>query len=63
MNKVTTYLSGSIAELRAVKWPTRTELYKLTLLVLGISVGTAVIVGALDFGFQYGLKLLIEMKK
>lgn len=63
MNKVTTYLSGSLAELRAVKWPTRSELYKLTLLVLGISVGTAVIVGALDFGFQYGLKLLIEMKK
>ena len=63
MNKVTAYLSGSLAELRAVKWPTRADLYKLTLLVLGISVGTAVIVGALDFGFQYGLKLLIEMKK
>jgi len=63
MNKIIAYVSGSIAELRGVKWPTRQELYKLTLLVIGISVATAAIVGALDFIFQYGLTLLLSLKQ
>lgn len=62
MNKITEYVSGSIAELKAVKWPTQPELYRLTLLVLGISVATAALVGGLDFVFQYGLTQLIKLK-
>lgn len=62
MNKITAYVTGSIAELRAVRWPTKAELYRLTLLVLGISVATAALVGGLDFLFQYGLTQFLKLK-
>jgi preprotein translocase subunit SecE len=48
-NRLTNYLRGSYHELRKVVWPTKKETTNHTLLVIGISLGVAVFLGALDF--------------
>ena len=42
MNKLTTYIQESVAEMKKVTWPTRKETYNYTLLVIGISAGVAI---------------------
>ena len=47
-----TFFTDIINELRKVVWPTRQETTRLTLIVLGICLVMALILGALDFGFS-----------
>ncbi|MFH0804654.1 MAG: preprotein translocase subunit SecE [Patescibacteria group bacterium] len=58
-NKLFTYILESRDELRKVLWPSRQETIKYTLLVIGISLGVAAFLGALDFGLSYVFKLVI----
>ena len=46
-------------ELRHVNWPTRDEAIRLTAIVIGISLGLAVFLGACDYLFTMALKSLI----
>ncbi len=39
------------SELKKVTWPSREETRNLTLMVIAVSVGLALILGLLDFGF------------
>ncbi|MFA5155182.1 MAG: preprotein translocase subunit SecE [Patescibacteria group bacterium] len=59
MNKITTYFQESLAEMKKVTWPTKKETYNYTLLVIGISLGVAIFLGALDFLFSLGFQFLI----
>jgi len=43
------FIKESRAELRKVNWPTRAETVKYTLIVVGMSLALAAILGALDF--------------
>ena len=52
-NKLTNYLRESYQELRKVVWPTKQETINHTLLVIGISLGVAALLGALDFLFTW----------
>jgi len=54
------YLESSIAEMKKVTWPTRRETYNYTLMVIGISVFVAAILGAFDYAFAKGFELLIN---
>ena len=45
------YLKDTRAELRHVTWPTRREAINYTLIVLGISIVTGLLLGLLDFVF------------
>lgn len=49
INKGTDYLRGSYQELKKVVWPTRKEVIQHTALVIGISIGVAAFLGAVDF--------------
>lgn len=60
MNKITKYLGESVAEMKKVTWPTKKETYNYTLLVIGISLGVAIFLGALDYIFQLGFEVLIN---
>jgi len=42
-----------------VTWPTKKETYNYTLLVIGLSVGVALFLGAWDLIFKYGFEFLI----
>lgn len=58
-NKIVKYFYEAKEELEKVSWPTRNETLMATLLVIGVSVGTAVFLGALDFGLNKALSALI----
>lgn len=58
-NKLIKYFYEAKEELEKVAWPTRRETLMSTLLVIGVSVGTAVVLGAIDFGLNRALQALI----
>ena len=60
MSKFTQYINDSVAEMKKVSWPTKKQTYHYTVLVIGISLGTAAFLGALDWLFTLGLKVLIK---
>ena len=53
------FFAESRKELQHVNWPTRQEAIRLTMIVIGISVGLAVFLGAFDYFFSYLIKTFI----
>jgi preprotein translocase SecE subunit len=47
--------------MKHVNWPTRSQAINYSLLVIGISVVTAVILGLFDFVFSLGLEKIISL--
>lgn len=60
-NIITTYLQDSIADFRRVTWPTRHQAIKLSGIVLGLLLASAVFVAILDFVFNQGYKYLLSI--
>lgn len=58
-NKILTFIKEARIELRKVNWPTRVQTIRYTSLVIGVSIGVAVFLGVLDFGFEYILRTFI----
>jgi preprotein translocase subunit SecE len=58
-NKLVRYFYEAKEELGKVAWPTRREIVRSTLTVIGVSLGIALYLGALDFGFNTLLEKLI----
>jgi len=58
-NKITNYFQEAKAELKKVTWPTRKETVKHTMLVIGISLGLAAFLGAVDYIFTLGFENFI----
>jgi len=58
--RIKRFYGESKQELRHVNWPARSEAVRLTIIVIGISLGLAVFLGAFDFLFSYGLKLFVS---
>ncbi len=59
-NKAITYIRESKDELKKVAWPSRKETTKYTILVIGVSVGMAIFLGALDFGLNIVLENILR---
>ncbi len=57
--KIATYLRETKEELIRVSWPSRQVVMKHTLLVIGISLGLGLVLGAADYLFAFGLTKLI----
>lgn len=53
------YFKGSQQELKKVIWPSWQITLRYTLIVIGISVGAALILGGFDVVFDYMLRFLI----
>lgn len=60
-NPVANYITSSIAELRKVTWPTRNETITHAGLVVGITLGVALLFTVLDAGLNYGLDALLRL--
>jgi preprotein translocase subunit SecE len=58
-NKITAYFTQTKEELLRVSWPGRETVIKHTLLVIGISLGLAIILGGADYLYTYGITLLV----
>ena len=54
MIRFTNYIKNSIEELRKVAWPTRKQAVDSTLIVLGITLVSTVVITLLDAIFRYG---------
>ena len=60
MNKLATYIKGSMEEMKKVTWPTKKETKNYTYLVIGVSLAVAAFLGTLDFFFSYGLDFILN---
>jgi preprotein translocase subunit SecE len=61
-NAISNYIKSSIEEMKKVTWPTKKETYNYTILVIGISLGVAAFLGALDYIFSWLLQIAINSK-
>jgi preprotein translocase subunit SecE len=59
-NAVTRYIRETRGELRKVTWPTREEAWRLTAIVLAVTVASAVFFWFWDTVFSNGLHFIIE---
>ena len=59
--QLTQYFKESQAELKKVQWPTRTETVRLTVVVIGASIGLAAFLGVVDYLFTLGLQKLLNL--
>jgi preprotein translocase subunit SecE len=59
MNKITSFIKEARVELRKVNWPTREQTIKYTALVVGLSLAVAIFLGALDYLFEYIIKVFV----
>lgn len=60
MNSFINYLKDTMAELKHVSWPTRTQTTVYTVLVVVVSILVAMFIGVFDFGFSRGLDWFIQ---
>ncbi|MFH1508782.1 MAG: preprotein translocase subunit SecE [bacterium] len=52
-NKITDFFKESYIELKKVVWPSRSEVIRHTLIVIGVSLVVAIILGVFDYVFTY----------
>lgn len=58
---ISEYIKETRAEMKHVNWPTRSQAINYSLLVIGISVVTALVLGLFDFVFSLGLEKIISL--
>ncbi|OGZ41376.1 MAG: preprotein translocase subunit SecE [Candidatus Ryanbacteria bacterium RIFCSPHIGHO2_02_FULL_45_43] len=59
MSRLIAYIKESKREMVKVNWPTRRETFISTAIVIGISLGVAAFLGALDVFFQFLLRTFV----
>ena len=58
---LTGYFVGSWQEIKKVTWPTKNQAIKLTGIVLGFCLVSALVLGLVDGVFSYVYKLLLTL--
>lgn len=59
-NALVRYIRETRVELRKVRWPSRKETWALTRVVMAVTVGMAIFLGALDMFFRWLLQGIIS---
>lgn len=54
------YLSEVKSEIQKVSWPSREQTIQQTILVIIASLVVSIFIGALDFGFEQLIKILVK---
>lgn len=62
MNAITSYIQGSIEELRHVRWPTRQQAIRLTTIVIGFIIASSIAFGLVDLLLSEIIRLTIVVK-
>ncbi len=57
--KLTEYIKDTRGEMKHVNWPTRSQAINYTLLVIGISIATAILLSVADYVFSLGLEKFV----
>lgn len=61
MNTIITYIQESIAELHKVRWPTRQQAIRLSMIVIGFVAITSVLLGFIDYLLSQVISFLINL--
>ena len=61
LNSITEYFTGAIEELNHVRWPTRQQAIRLSVIVLIFTAVTTVAFGLLDFLLSEVVKFLLSL--
>jgi preprotein translocase subunit SecE len=59
MRKIFTFIKEAKIELTKVTWPTKDQIIRSTILVVGLTIVMAIFLGGLDYGFGKILKAFI----
>jgi len=59
MESIITFFREAKGELAKVAWPTRRDIIRNTLIVVAVSLLTALFLGSLDYVLSLGLKALL----
>ena len=60
VNPISRYLRETRGELRKVTWPTRDESWRLTAIVLGVSLAFSIFLWVFDSVFSNAIKFLLQ---
>lgn len=60
LKKTTDYFRGAVEELHHVRWPTRQQAVRLSLIVVAFVFGTAIAFGLVDFVLARIVQLLLS---
>ena len=60
MSRITNYFKDTAAEMKHVKWPTQTQAFAYTALVIVISAIVAVYLGVADYLFTQVLDIFVN---
>ncbi|MCC8066898.1 MAG: preprotein translocase subunit SecE [Clostridiales bacterium] len=60
-SKIKNWFNGLKAEFKKIIWPDRTTLAKQTGAVIAVSIVLGMIIAMLDFIFQYGVDILVNI--
>lgn len=58
---LSTYIQESIAELRQVRWPTRQQAIRLSIITIGFTFAVAIAFGAIDSALGQIVKVLLSL--
>lgn len=59
MQFITQYINEALEELRHVRWPTRSQAVRFSMVVIGFTAVSALVFGALDFLLSYLLNFVL----
>jgi preprotein translocase subunit SecE len=59
MNSIISYFQDSLVELRQVRWPTRQQAIRLSMIVIAFTLACTVLLGIVDFGLSELLKQIL----
>jgi len=60
MSRIGNYVRDTAAEMKHVKWPTQTQAFAYTALVIGISAVVALFIGGVDYVFTQVLDIVVR---
>lgn len=58
---ITTYINDAISELRHVRWPTRQQAVRLSIIVLIFTAVVSVAFGLIDYALSLVVKFLLSL--
>ncbi len=56
-----TYITEAISELRHVRWPTRQQAVRLSIITIGFTTAVAISFGAIDYALSQLVKVLLSL--
>lgn len=63
MNAIINYFNECLAELHQVRWPTRNQAIRLSLIVIGFCAVCAFFFGGIDFLMSEAVNFLLNLSK